>query len=91
MPTVYCVATFYSVHDALNFEKVMKASGIPIQLIPVPRQISSSCGTAAKFSLQYKEKIEEIVSQKNLGLEKIHIMKAKSIPRSNLRRIITKY
>ena len=44
----YLVLTFPSTHQALKFERLVKDSGQECQLMPVPRQISSSCGLAAK-------------------------------------------
>ncbi|HHX24976.1 MAG: DUF3343 domain-containing protein [Tepidanaerobacteraceae bacterium] len=43
------VITFPSVHHALKFEAVFKKVNTPVSLIPVPREISSSCGVAAKL------------------------------------------
>ena len=38
------LATYPSSHAALAAEKLCKAAGIPVELIPVPRQIHSACG-----------------------------------------------
>ncbi len=45
---VYLI-TFPSTHQALNFEKNFKSSGLSFTLRPVPREISSSCGIAAQI------------------------------------------
>jgi hypothetical protein len=42
------VVTFPSTHQALKFERDSKARKLSFQLMPVPRQISASCGLAAK-------------------------------------------
>lgn len=45
------VITFPSVHNALRAEKVLKAAGIAVALIPVPRELSGSCeGLAARLA-----------------------------------------
>lgn len=44
-----CVATFYSHFGATRFAKDMKKKGIDCVLKPVPRTVSSSCGTCAQF------------------------------------------
>lgn len=38
------LATYPSSHAALRAEKRLKAGGLAVELIPVPRQIRSSCG-----------------------------------------------
>lgn len=68
----YCVITFQITQHALIFEKNMKDLGYSIKLMPVPRQISSSCGTAAKISCEQKEEILNICNEKNLPLEGFH-------------------
>jgi len=45
----YYVATFYSTNYALKCEKILKQSFINVKLIPVPRQVSSNCGLAARM------------------------------------------
>ncbi len=45
----YYVATFYSTNYALKCEKTLKQDNIKVKLIPVPRQVSSNCGLAARM------------------------------------------
>ncbi|HHU33327.1 MAG: DUF3343 domain-containing protein [Zhaonellaceae bacterium] len=80
----YCVATFHSVHDALHFEKIVKAEGHKIRLIPVPREISSSCGISAKFSPELREQIEAIIKKEQLEVEGIYVLKEKAVKRNIL-------
>ena len=44
-----CLATFDTTHMALFFEKACRASGLDVKIIPVPRQISASCGLACSY------------------------------------------
>ena len=41
--------TFYSHYGAIQFKKTMEKRGIPVTLMPVPRFLSSSCGTCARI------------------------------------------
>jgi hypothetical protein len=38
------LATYATSHGALLAEKRLKAAGLQVELIPVPRQVRSSCG-----------------------------------------------
>lgn len=64
----YYVVTFYSTNYALKIERIMKKNDLNIKLIPVPRQVSSNCGLAARldpedypfFKDLYKEGVIEV-------------------------------
>lgn len=43
------IATFYSHFGAIRFKKMCGAKGITVRLMPVPRDLSSSCGTCARY------------------------------------------
>ena len=45
-----CVFLFESVHRVMKAEKLLKGKGMKIDLIPVPREISSDCGVAIELS-----------------------------------------
>ena len=38
------LATYASSHAALRAEQILKAEGVAVELIPVPRQVQSLCG-----------------------------------------------
>ncbi|EOD01183.1 DUF3343 domain-containing protein [Caldisalinibacter kiritimatiensis] len=65
----YCVMTFHSTHHALNFEKALKTKGYDVRLMPVPRQVSSSCGTAAEFPCDKKEEILKICIEMDIEID----------------------
>ncbi|MDO4581667.1 MAG: DUF3343 domain-containing protein [Bacillota bacterium] len=43
------IATFYSHFGALRFKKACQAAGMEAAVMPVPRELSSSCGSCVKF------------------------------------------
>jgi hypothetical protein len=43
------VATFYSHFGAVRFRRFCRDRGVACELAPVPRSLSSSCGTCAFF------------------------------------------
>ena len=44
------VVTFYTHYDAVSYYRELKKSGIESKLMPVPRKLSSSCGTCVAFA-----------------------------------------
>ncbi|MGI6685776.1 MAG: DUF3343 domain-containing protein [Bacillota bacterium] len=68
---VYCIFTFYSTHFALRLESACKKENIPGKLIPVPRSISASCGTAFRAEVENREKIEGIADQDGVEIETV--------------------
>ena len=43
------IATFFSHFGAERFRRLCQARGVEVELMPVPRSLSSSCGTCARF------------------------------------------
>ena len=43
------IATFFSHFGAIRFQRLCTQLGWPAQLAPVPRSLSSSCGTCVLF------------------------------------------
>lgn len=41
--------TFYSHYGAIQFKKTLEERSISVTLMPVPRFLSSSCGTCARI------------------------------------------
>jgi len=44
------IATFHSHYGALTYCQALKNQGINARLAPVPRQVSSSCGTCVLYT-----------------------------------------
>ncbi len=68
----FCVITFYSTHLALQFEKLIKGSGLRVKLIPVPRKISSSCGIAGRISPKDLTVVRKICQEKGLAYDSVY-------------------
>lgn len=49
--------TFYSHYGAIQLKKLLGSRGIPVTLMPVPRFLSSSCGTCARIEGHLPEDI----------------------------------
>jgi len=78
----YIVITFPSTHQALKLESGAKSSGLDLKLIPVPREISSSCGIAAKIGQNEPENIELFMEEQGIEYDGIYLYEtASSKPR----------
>ena len=65
------IITFPSVWHAFRAEKILKAAGVPCDLIPVPRELSSSCqGLAAKITDSVLDKALELLDAQQVLMEK---------------------
>lgn len=61
------IATFYSHFGAIRFKKACEKAGLPASVMPVPRNLSSSCGTCVRFQAEKEEDFPE----KNEEMEQI--------------------
>ena len=62
------VFVFESVHRVMKAEKLLKGKGIKIDLIPVPREISSDCGVAIELSEESEEKASLILRENRISV-----------------------
>ena len=67
-----CLATFDTTHMALFFEKSCRASGLKVKIIPVPRQLSASCGLACIYPCSDEDKVKAIASEKEIEVGEYH-------------------
>lgn len=61
------IATFYSHFGAITFKRACEKKGLKAFVMPVPRSLSSSCGTCVKFTADG----EEAFPEKNEEMEQI--------------------
>jgi len=71
------IVTFFSHYDAIVFCSALKKEGINARMMPVPRRVSSSCGTcvaydADELSIDFNEhEIEHAYVQTSSGFERL--------------------
>ncbi|NPV29565.1 MAG: DUF3343 domain-containing protein [Firmicutes bacterium] len=66
------VLVFPSSHYALRAEKICKEAGLPVLLIPLPREITSDCGVALTLPPEFQEKGEALLKQAGVPLTGSH-------------------
>ena len=60
------IAVFHSIHRVMKAEKILKGADVPIQLIPAPRQISSDCGLALRYTPDDAERVQVLLTGEGL-------------------------
>jgi len=68
-----CVFLFESVHRVMRAEKALKEKGIEVDLIPVPREISSDCGVAVELSKELEEKALLILRENRISMTEFYM------------------
>lgn len=73
------IATFYSHFGAIRFQRICKENKITSKLSPVPRDLSSSCGTCVYYEAlgnflgeNIPEEVEQIVEISDSGYVQIY-------------------
>jgi hypothetical protein len=62
------VFVFESVHRVMKAEKLLKGKGLKIDLIPVPREISSDCGVAIELSADSEEEARHLLKENKVTI-----------------------
>ena len=77
------IATFHTHLSALMTSRALTALGVRTQMMPVPRKLSSSCGTCVRYlsedpQLSAMDEDVEAVYEKNSSEEYMLMMEAES-------------
>ncbi|NLT67689.1 MAG: DUF3343 domain-containing protein [Acidobacteria bacterium] len=70
----YGVVLFYTSSAAIRAEKILLKDGIPVKLIPTPRELSSDCGVALRFSWCHEMRARELLASACVEIASIHMM-----------------
>jgi hypothetical protein len=65
-----CIATFFSHFGAMRCKKQCDETGITARMMPVPRALSSSCGTCVRIETKDPESLPRTEEMEQLALEK---------------------
>ena len=80
-PEVYFVITFDSLFLALRFEEVASKYNHQVKMIPVPRQIRTSCGLAARVHQDSITAMRALCDEKSIAYEHIYQFSAETCTR----------
>ena len=66
------VVLFHTIHDLLKLERELKSRGVEVKPVPVPRELSSDCGSALRFRTGDAEAVRTAVEASSVEIEGIH-------------------
>ena len=72
--STYAVIITYSTSHAVRAEKILLAAGLEAKMIPVPRHISSDCGTAVRIPAGQVEESERLMNEKKTPYDRIELL-----------------
>jgi hypothetical protein len=58
---------------AILFEKSCKKAGLSVRIVPVPRDISASCGLACRFGLEEETLVREVAAANSIEVLQYHL------------------
>ncbi len=67
-----CIATFNVTSMAIMFERACRKESLDVKVVPVPRQLSASCGLACSYDFNDEDKIRSICEKKNIEVVEYH-------------------
>ncbi len=65
----YCYITFPSTFFAIRAESLLQKMDFPFKMVPVPRAISSSCGTSLRCSCSDLNTVRQYLAEHNTDME----------------------
>ena len=70
-----CAAVLETIHSVIKGERILKRAGLRIDVIPVPREISSDCGMALEFSCQDRDRVEQLFAEEDVTVVGIYSLR----------------
>ena len=64
-----CIATFFSHFGAMRCKKQCDETGITAKMMPVPRTLSSSCGTCVRIETEDPDSLPRTEEMEQLALD----------------------
>lgn len=68
----FAVILFHSTSHAVHAEKVLKRIGIPCDMVPVPRHLSSDCGVCIRVGRGSVTRAREALEAARVEIEGAH-------------------
>jgi len=65
------ILTFYSTHQALAAERLLKSHGIAQTVVPTPRELSGNCGIALRIAAEDAEVVRALLAEEGIEVERM--------------------
>lgn len=72
---IFNLITFDSTHSAIRAEKELLDEGLKVKVIPVPTEITASCGLSIRIALKDLEKAKKILKDNNIEVSGYYYVK----------------
>ena len=83
---VFGIASFRSRQQVLKFEGALRRSGVRVEVITTPRDVSVGCGLSIRFELSETERVMDIYNQ----LRPSNLIGFYRVERTNGQRTVTR-
>lgn len=67
-----CMITFKSIHEVMKLEEVLIDNDLSVDIAPLPRKISDSCGMGIVFDLGDFEHVKKLAKENDLDYKKVY-------------------
>ncbi len=70
-----CAAVLETIHYVIKGEKILRRVGVEVDVVPVPREISSDCGMALEFFCRDRDRVEQLLAEEDItvvGIYSLH-------------------
>ena len=71
-PADRAVFTFATTHEAMTAEDILREDGLPLDVVPPPRDLSAGCGLALRIALRDVPAALEALSREDAEFEALH-------------------
>ncbi|MGD8718105.1 MAG: DUF3343 domain-containing protein [Candidatus Zixiibacteriota bacterium] len=70
--SAYGVVLFFTTSSAMRGEKVTRAAGLDVKLVPTPRELSSDCGISLRFARADAEEVRRCLDDKGVEYDDVY-------------------
>jgi len=63
---------FPSTHEAMRLDRLLTQAAIEHELVPVPRELSASCGFAVRIRPEHEARVRALVESGGVRIEGFH-------------------
>ena len=66
------VVSFFASEHAMRAERLLARAGLPVRLVPGPREVSPNCGVAVAFVWEDEDKVTRALQDAKIRYEAVH-------------------